>query len=301
MRPATADRGCRPRPGRRPSSMFAVVMKAPSVTASARSSISVSSAMPVTSTRIRGWTRRRLSIGPSDCAPATTHAAPSDSSRIVVASDSVRARTNSKTAGFIRASTVGGSRARGIDGSEDAFRGQRQIMDLGTDRAQRVVDRRDDRRRWANSPSFAQALYAELRVRRRRLHVQDADVGHFGRTRQHVVEHRGGERLSLRVERNGLVQTGTDALRGAAAHLAVYDHRIDQNAAVLDHHVVQDLDQSGLRIDRDDGGMGGVAECAAVAVGAVPGGDLETAGIDIGWQILRLQVPGAGNLTQRNA
>ena len=84
-------------------------------------------------------------------------------------------------------------------------------------------------------------------------------------TRQHVVEHRGGERLPLRVERHGLVQTGADALRGAAAHLAVHDHRIDQNAAVLDHHVVQDLDQSGLRIDRDDGGMGGIAECAAVA------------------------------------
>ena len=91
--------------------------------------------MPVMSIKIRGWTRRRLSIGPSDCAPATTLAAPSDSSRIVVASDSVLARTNSKTAGFICASTVGGLRAGGIDGGEDALRRQRQIMDLGTEHA----------------------------------------------------------------------------------------------------------------------------------------------------------------------
>src|SRR5258705_6236884 len=165
-------------------------MQAPSVTASSRSSISVSSAMPVMSTRTRGWTRRRLSIGPANAAPATTFAAPSDSSRIVVASDSVLARTNSKAAGFIYASTVGWLRAGGIDGGEDTFRGQRQIMDLNTERTQRVVDRRDDRRRGTHGTAFAQTLHAELGVRRRRFHVQDANVGDFGRTRQHVVEQR---------------------------------------------------------------------------------------------------------------
>ena len=75
-----------------------------------------------------------------------------------------------------------------------------------------------------------------------------------------------GQRLAVRVERHLLVERGADALRGAAANLAVDDHRIDQRAAVLDHDIVEDLDIAGRRIDRDDGGMRGVAEGAAVAL-----------------------------------
>src|SRR5262249_33117115 len=60
-----------------------------------------------------------------------------------------------------------------------------------------------------------------------------------------------------------------------------------------DHDIVEKLDASGLRIDRHHGGVGGVGEGPAVALGAIAGGDLEAAGVDVGRQVLRLQVPGA--------
>ena len=40
-------------------------------------------------------------------------------------------------------------------------------------------------------------------------------------------------------------------------NLAVHDHRVDQLAAVLDHHIVENFDVADLRIDRD------IAACVA--------------------------------------
>ena len=77
------------------------------------------------------------------------------------------------------------------------------------------------------------------------------DRRHLGRARQHVVGKRRSERLPLRVERHLLVERGADALRGAAEHLPVDDHRVHQRAAVLDDDVVEDLDRAGLGVDRD--------------------------------------------------
>ena len=126
-------------------------------------------------------------------------------------------------------------------------------------------------------------------------------VRHLGRAGQQVVGERGGERLALRVEGHLLVERGADALRRAAEDLAVDDHRVDQHAAVLDDDVVEDLDLAGLGIDRDDGGVRGVAEGAGVALGLVAGGHFEAAGIDVGRQVLRAAVPGARDLGDGDA
>ena len=99
-----------------------------------------------------------------------------------------------------------------------------------------------------------------------------------------------------RVERHLLVQRGADALRGAAVDLTVDDHRIDQHAAVLDDDVVEDFDGARVRVDGNHHGMRGVAEGAAVAHRLVAGRDLESAGIDVGRQILRPQIPGPRDL-----
>ena len=70
--------------------------------------------------------------------------------------------------------------------------------------------------------------------------------------------------------------------------LTVDDHRIDQLAAVFDDHIVENLDIADFGIDRDQRGMGGIAERAGVRCWLVADGGLETARIDIVRQILRL-------------
>ena len=119
-------------------------------------------------------------------------------------------------------------------------------------RPQRIVDRVGDGRRRRDRAALADALDAEFGVRRQRLHVIDARRRHLGRTRQQIIGEGRGQRLAGRVERHLLVQRGADALREAAADLAVDDHRIDQLAAVLDDDVVEDFDAADFGIDRDD-------------------------------------------------
>ena len=128
---------------------------------------------------------------------------------------------------------------------------------LDAERLQRVVHRVGDRGARPDRTAFADALLPELRIGRRRFHVEDADVGHLRASRQEIVGQRRCQRLALRVERHLFEQRRADALRGAAVHLAVDDHRIDQDAGVFDHDVVEDFDAAGFRIDRDDRGVGG--------------------------------------------
>ena len=76
-------------------------------------------------------------------------------------------------------------------------------------------------------------------------------VGHLGGAGQHVVGERGGERLAVRVERHFLVERGADALRAAADHLAVDDHRVEQHAAILDDHVVEDAQRRRVSVSTE--------------------------------------------------
>ena len=81
-------------------------------------------------------------------------------------------------------------------------------------------------------------------------------LGTSGHAGQQVVGERRGQRLALRVERHLLEQRRADALRRAAVDLAVDDHRVDQDAGVFHHDVIEDFDAAGFRIDRDDRGVG---------------------------------------------
>ena len=69
------------------------------------------------------------------------------------------------------------------------------------------------------------------------MQVLDLDVGQVARGRHEVVREARGEHLAVVVVEVALVEDGRDALRDAAADLAVDDGRVDQLAAVLDDEV----------------------------------------------------------------
>ena len=56
-----------------------------------------------------------------------------------------------------------------------------------------------------------------------------------------------------------------------------------------------------LGIDGYDRRMGRVAEGAAVALGTIAFDDLEAAAIDVGWKVLRLQIPATRDVAQGDA
>ena len=100
------------------------------------------------------------------------------------------------------------------------------------------------------------------------------------------------------VERHLFVQRGADPLGEAAVDLTVHDHRIDQLAAILDDHIIENFDVADLGIDRDQGSVGGIAERAGVARRLVTDCGLEAARIHVARKVLRFQVPGAGDLAE---
>ena len=191
--------------------------------------------------------------------------------------------------------------ARGQQRLDDTVGRNRRVHQLDAKRPQRVVDGVGDRGRWRDRAAFADALDAELRIGRRRLHVIEPRRRHFGRTRQQIVRKRRRQRLTGRIERHFLVQRGADTLGQAAIDLAVHDHRIDQNAAVFNDDVVENLDVAEIGIDGDDRGMRGIAEGAGIALRLVARRYFEPARIDIGGQILRAAIPGVRDLLQRRA
>ena len=48
-----------------------------------------------------------------------------------------------------------------------------------------------------------------------------------------------------------LVKGAADAVHGAAPHVARERHRVDHGAAIVDRHIVQEIDLAGLDIDLD--------------------------------------------------
>ena len=78
------------------------------------------------------------------------------------------------------------------------------------------------------------------RVRRRRLEVDDLDRRHLGARREQVVHEARGDELAGLVVGEVLVERAADPLDDAAVDLALDDHRVDDRAAVLDHHVAED-------------------------------------------------------------
>ena len=166
-------------------------------------------------------------------------------------------------------------------------------------RNKRIVDGRDDGGRRPDRAALADPLDAELGVRRRRFHVQDADVRDLGGARQQIVEHSVAA-SGWPWARTGWLRTGTCRCPGTVPPRTWPSTimGLTSDAAVLDHDVVENLDAPGFRIDGDERRVRRIAERAAVAFGAIAGGDFEPAGIDVGRQVLGLQIPGAPDVAQ---
>ena len=124
--------------------------------------------------------------------------------------------------------------------------------------------------------------------------------GNFGRAGHHVVAEGGGERLAQRVGGDFLVKRGADALGDAALHLAVDDHRIDHDAAVLRDRVVEKLDRAGVGLDRNHDGMGAVGEHAAGFLRFVGRGGVEQR-IHTGRQVLLTDIRRVSDLGEADA
>src|SRR5439155_14715472 len=103
----------------------------------------------------------------------------------------------------------------------------------------------------------------------------DLDARHLGRGWQQVVHERAREELRLVVVGRPLEQHRADALRNAAAHLALDDRRVDEPPAVLYDDPTLDCDVTSLDVDLDDRAMGTARPAALPAV--EDSGDLEVA------------------------
>ena len=84
---------------------------------------------------------------------------------------------------------------------------------------------------------------------RRRVQVQYLDQWHIGRRRYQVIHEAAAEQLAVRAVRDLLEQSRSGALRHSAHRLAVDDHGVDHDAAVLRDHVTADADGTASGID----------------------------------------------------
>ena len=97
-----------------------------------------------------------------------------------------------------------------------------------------------------------------------------------------------------------LVHGGADALRHTAISLAVHHHRIDDGSAVLDDDVVENFNVAELGIDRNHGGVRGIAEGAGIDLGPKADGGLKATDIDVGRRRSGRKYQASRNLTHRN-
>ena len=129
---------------------------------------------------------------------------------------------------------------------------------------ERVVDRVQHGCRSADRAALAHSLGAGRAAPMGVSRWMDLKFGQVRRGRQKVI-HRSCRRRAGQIRRRGLLEErGAYPLGDAAAHLAVDNHRVDHDAAVLDHHVADAGARHRYRVDIDDR--------AVVALEKVPGG-----------------------------
>src|SRR6185437_5454596 len=112
----------------------------------------------------------------------------------------------------------------------DALRRRRHLVDLDAKRGQRVVDGVDHGRRRADGAAFAQPLGLGDGVDARCCQVMQLDRRDLARGRRQVIGERRRQDAAALVVNDFLEQRIADALRDAAMHLTVGDHRIDDAA-----------------------------------------------------------------------
>ena len=117
---------------------------------------------------------------------------------------------------------------------QDDLRRQRNLGDNDAERPERIVHRVRYRRGCPGRTGLTRALGAQFRLRGRRHHMADIDVGHFAGHRNQIIGHVGVGQLSALVVDALLEQRRPEALHHAAPDLLVDQLRIDDGAAVLD-------------------------------------------------------------------
>ena len=119
------------------------------------------------------------------------------------------------------------------------------------------------------APPSPSPLALEMVAARQGLEVVQLDHRDFVRGRRQVVGERRRQDVAVLVVDDLLEQRVADALRDAAVHLAVGDHRVDQAAGVLGDEEALDRHLAGLHVDLDDGHMARIGEGAGRIVVAV--------------------------------
>src|SRR4051794_18691423 len=126
----------------------------------------------------------------------------------------------------------------------------------------------------------------------------DLDARHLRRGRQQVVHEGPREELRLVVVGRPLEQHRADALRDAAAYLALDDRRVDELPAVLDDDPTLDGNVTSVDVDLDDGAVGTARPAALSAV--EDSGDLEVAVVLRGGRHLSESNGADGDARHRN-
>src|SRR6185437_4344982 len=124
--------------------------------------------------------------------------------------------------------------------------------------AERVGDGADDGRGRGRDAGLAGAFDAErVAVGRHRV-LLGREIRQIARQWHRVIHEAAGEKLTVLVEDDCFHQRLTDALRRAAMHLALDDHRIDDAAGIVDRRIADDADAAELGIDLNLAGRGAI-------------------------------------------
>ena len=149
--------------------------------------------------------------------------------------------------------------------------------------ADRIGDGVDDGGRRGDGAGLAAAFDAERIGRAFGHRGVDLQRRQIVGARHGVVHERAGDELAVLVVDRAFAQRLADALRDAAMHLALDDHRIDHDAEIVDRGPGHDLGVAGLGVDLD------LADMAAGREGEI-GRIVERAFLQAGLELLRRRI-----------
>ncbi len=123
----------------------------------------------------------------------------------------------------------------------------------------------------------------------------DLEIRQVGGARDAVVHERAGRELARGVVLAAFGERLADALREAAMHLAVDDHRIDDLAEIVHRHPFLDLHLAGFRIDLD---LADVAAGREGEIGRVVEGVLVQARLELVVRVVVRHIGREGHLAE---
>ena len=142
-------------------------------------------------------------------------------------------------------------RRRGLGTAHDLREFRRHQRQFEVRGPERIGNRVGDADRGRHAIAFADALRAERREWRRRLHVENDRIRYLRRRRQQVVREGSGQKAAIGGIGVFLVERSADGLGKAAADLSVDHGRVQDCPAVMHGHVAVDPRLQGRPIDLD--------------------------------------------------